>query len=229
MIKIKKSSFSISPFILLVISTFVLNACQSAKELHYFKSEENYYRLKINEWAFITSSRYISGYFDETAVNRYFGEILRPDSIAFISEIPENDSSPQNGEEELSPLEKDPDNTFVMILSTNSSAVADQISTLAKNEEILDMIARMANKEVLDENQQLMAKKKSLEDKTGKIRMASEQFIGTMDSLQVIENPDYLKSNLLSYLSYIATLSGETVIFDDFKGAKIWFQAKYTQ
>ena len=64
----------------LIILIISICSCQSAKELHYFKQGDNYYRIKINECAFLSSSRYQSGYYDEAALDQYFGEIRRPDT-----------------------------------------------------------------------------------------------------------------------------------------------------
>jgi hypothetical protein len=58
--------------------TIVLISCQSAKELHYFKTGGNYYRLMIDEKSFASKARYLSGYFDEKAVDKYFsGSVAR--------------------------------------------------------------------------------------------------------------------------------------------------------
>jgi hypothetical protein len=114
---------------LLMLLILLLNSCQSSRELHYFKSGENYYRLNIKAKSFASKSRYISGYFDDKAVEKYFSELNQPDSANTVkwSSAPNNNSK------------------LVMILSSNSNSISEQIGSFASNEETLELIARMAN------------------------------------------------------------------------------------
>jgi hypothetical protein len=122
--------------IVLLLSTLIMSGCQSAKELHYFKSGENYYRLRINESSFASKARYLSGYFDEKAVEKYFSEMSQPDSGKFVEWV----SSQGRGSQ------------LVMILSTNSTSIAEQIGQLASNEELLENVAMLANKDKITQS-----------------------------------------------------------------------------
>src|SRR5438309_2184294 len=65
----------------------LITSCQAAKEFHYFKEGDNYFRISVKERALLSSSRYESGYYDEDAVDNYFGEIHRPDSTGRVIPI----------------------------------------------------------------------------------------------------------------------------------------------
>lgn len=117
-------------------------SCQSSRELHYFKEGGNYYRLNIKQHAFLSSSRYVSGYFDEEAVNYYFGDVKR--STTKIEHI-----SPSGCKQE--------DSDLVLILSTNSDVVSQEISGLAQNQELFALL----NKLSLSETTQKIADTKS--------------------------------------------------------------------
>ncbi len=106
-----------------------LFSCQSSRELHFFKEGDNYYRLRIKQHAFLSSSRYISGYFDEQAVNNYFGDVQRGNSkIEHIS------SSGCKQEE----------SDLVLILSTNSDVVSQEISGLAQSQELFALLNKVS-------------------------------------------------------------------------------------
>lgn len=69
---------------------WVIAGCASSfAEKHFFKSVDqqgytiNYYRLKVNGSTFLSSSRYLSGYFDERAVDAYFNQITQPKEATF--------------------------------------------------------------------------------------------------------------------------------------------------
>lgn len=195
-------------------------SCQSARELHYFKEGDNYYRLRIKEKAFLSSSRYISGYFDENAVNRYFGEIKRPDSLQFINQKKATDGK-------ASPYQDD--SKLVLILSTNSEVVAKQIGNLAKNEEILEILARLANKDKISENKSLMATADSRQRMNANIIQLSDQFIGGLDSAQISGDTLYLQQSMIAYINYLAALTGENIQFKNIEQAQIWYRTRYSK
>ncbi len=114
---------------LLMLLTVV--SCQTARELHYFREGDNYYRLRVKEKSIASKSRYLCGYFDEHAVDKYFSEPGQPDSARVVEWL---NNPGQN-------------NPLVMILSTNSNAVSEQIGSFANNEELLEIVAQLSNKD----------------------------------------------------------------------------------
>src|SRR4051794_298126 len=72
---------------LIMLTAISLAGCASVfDEKHFFKSKAvdaqgqpvNYYRVEVKGTTMLSSSRYISGYFDESAVDRYFNECSQP-------------------------------------------------------------------------------------------------------------------------------------------------------
>lgn len=209
-------------FVLLFGLILLLTSCQSAKELHYFKEGNNYYRLRIKEKAWLSSSRYLSGYFEEASVDRYFGELRRPDSTKLVTVI-----EPSDGEN-TNPRDKN-NSKLVLILSTNSEAIAEQISALSKNEETLELIARLANKDIIEkksQNEQLHA---TLSHELSKELDLTELFIGSIDDNRVDTEQEYLKTVILDYLNFLATSRGLTKSFTTIDEAEIWFQSTFME
>lgn len=191
-------------------------SCQSARELHYFKQGDNYYRLNIKEDAFLSSSRYTAGYFDDNAVDRYFGEIARPDSAKLSQNPPKLEKATKTGLESLA------NKKLVLLLSTNAQAVTDQISAFAENEETLGMIARLANKDLIDLNLDLKSQavfQKSILDgitKSGEVYLDS--------TVLTAENAT---SNLLAFINTVAIARGRKTAFQNIEDAKKWFDEEF--
>src|SRR5690348_14797035 len=88
-----------SPLMLLVITFVSCGGCASGfEETHYFRSKTrdargipvNYFRLQVTGGTMLSSSRYVSGYFDEAALDTYFNEFSQPDKGQIVAK----DSSP---------------------------------------------------------------------------------------------------------------------------------------
>jgi hypothetical protein len=126
--------------------------CSSFRETHYFKSVDakgdsvNYYRLKVTGGTFLSSSRYLSGYFDESAVDAYFSEFVQPEKGGFATT-----GSSRNGQEAAvrtlsASLEG---KSLVLLLTTKTDAVAEGIQSIAQNEAIAATLSRIINRERL--------------------------------------------------------------------------------
>ncbi len=191
-------------------------SCQSARELHYFKQGDNYYRLNIKEDAFLSSSRYTAGYFDDNAVDRYFGEIARPDSAKLSESSPKLEKATTTGLESLD------NKKLVLLLSTNAQAVTDQIAAFAENEQTLGMIARLANKDLIDLNLELKNKaifQKSILDgitKSGDVYLDGAVLTAANAT-----------SNLLAFINAVAIARGRKNAFDNIEDAKKWFNEEF--
>lgn len=113
-------------------AAWMLTACVSRfGEKHYFRSEDaqglpvNYYRVTVKGGTFLTNSQYLSGYFDEDAVNTYFGQ---------TSSKPGQSPSKLK----LTPLDGDETRRLVLLLSSDSDAVASDIGQLADNTALMN-------------------------------------------------------------------------------------------
>ena len=145
------------PVMLILLALLTVGCASTFRETHYFKSEvsggtiPNYYRLTVGGYSVFSSSRYISGYFDEETVNTYFNEYTQPAGAAIVrAPMPISVSPsliPSRKKTESNPAVT-PDGTsveavnkglkgqkLIMILSSNSDAVASQIGALAANKQ----------------------------------------------------------------------------------------------
>lgn len=129
-----------------------LGSCSTFSEVHYFKdkvgitdnkskkSVSNYYRVKIKGYSFLSSSRYVSGYFNQDAVNLYFNEISQPVNGKLFNTTSVTN---ENG------------NELVLIFSTNAKAISDQIGNISKNQTILNSMAQLTQKEKIIEAEEI--------------------------------------------------------------------------
>ncbi len=160
--------------------SIVLISCQSAKELHYFKTGGNYYRLMIDEKSFASKARYLSGYFDEKAVDKYFSEMSQPDSGKFVEWV----SSQGRGSQ------------LVMILSTNSTSVAEQIGQLASNEELLENIALLANKDKITQSKTTAYELSEIRKMNEDVLKAGDAYLDTATTTTIRQNVRDFLDNL---------------------------------
>lgn len=125
-----------------LLAVTLLIGCQTGKEMHYFREGDNYYRLRISEHSVSAKARYLAGFFDQHAVDMYFSDLSKTiDSpIVFISPNSPPSYGPSDGHRKL-----------VIILSTNSDAIAEQIGAFASSEETLKLIADLANVDKINE------------------------------------------------------------------------------
>ncbi len=189
----KRKSHSL---IIFLLATILLQSCQTGHELHYFKAGGNYYRIKINEKSFASKARYLSGYYDDKAVDKYFSEMSQPkeseqkaEDVTFIKPVSTTTGSDH--------LVIDSNKQFVMILSTNSDAVSEQIGAFADNEIILESIARLANKDKVDESNNYLADVTKSHDRNKAVIQLGDQFIA---SLADTDDNIKVKNNILIFL-----------------------------
>ncbi len=118
-----------------------LISCSAFRETHYFKDTRepiaNYYKVEVTGHSFLSSSRYVSGYYDRAAIQEYFGEIGQPDKARFVPLSPEGTN---NKNKEL-----------VLLLSSNSDAIANGFSNLVKNKNTINSISLLANKDKIQQ------------------------------------------------------------------------------
>lgn len=138
-----------------------LSSCSTFKETHYFKDTlapvANYYKVQISGYSLLSSSRYISGYYDRMAIQEYFGEIGQPDKARFVP-ISVEGSTDQNKE-------------LVLLLSSNSDAIANSISNLVKNKATLNSVALLSNKDKIANAFTIQSERLAVENKITLFKM----------------------------------------------------------
>jgi hypothetical protein len=143
-----------------VLSPCIIS-CSTFKETHYFKDSlepvANYYRVDVSGYSLFSSSRYVSGYYDRIAIQEYFGEIAQPDK-GRIMPAAANGASDQNKE-------------LVLLLSSNSDAIANGFSNLVKNKNTINSIALLANKQKIETSAAVATERLVLENKINLFKM----------------------------------------------------------
>lgn len=187
------------PKLLAALACVLLAACQTGHEVHYFKSGNNYYRLRIDEKSFASKARYMSGFYDDKAVDRYFGEMSQPvekdtthaSSVRFYTTDPKDHTADQ--------LRIDSNKKLVLILSTNSNAISEQIGAFAENDRILGSIMRLSQREKIQENTAAASAIGEVKKRNQAIAALGDSFITTLrDSASVNEVKTSLKIFLLN-------------------------------
>jgi hypothetical protein len=205
-----------------------LGGCSNFGEKHYFRSVDgegrtvNYYRLWISGHAMLNSSRYISGYFDERVVDEYFGQIIQPENAKFIRPCPEADKGKEVRVESAGGDKSTQGQALLLMLSTNSDEIVNQLSTLAESKETTALIARLANKDTLT------AARKA-EDDLAVQKEKAKALVAQGESLAKLGEDavaaDSAKAALLAWVNSFAVQHGETEMFTDLSKAVAWFQA----
>jgi hypothetical protein len=136
------------------LSTLAISGCgTSFRENHYFSSasddpgrerKTNYFRVTVDGWAAFSAARYVSGYYDERAVDLFFNEVKAIDGTTII---PPLFQTPSAGEQ-IRPLSPDQGKgALVMILSTNADVVADAIGNFAEGQAAAAAISNLVNRD----------------------------------------------------------------------------------
>jgi len=137
-----------------ILMLFCMSGCMSSfSERHFFKSEDaygnpvNYYKLSVSGSNFLSSTRYLSGYFDEKAVDAYFNQFTQPDKGLFNGTIKAEGSNVKPLEDALMGRK------LVLLLSSNSDAIAQQIGQFANNQAVMSDLTRLIYRDHIKEAQ----------------------------------------------------------------------------
>jgi hypothetical protein len=218
-----------------------LVGCSSFSERHYFKSvgpdgeAVNYYRVRVDGHSALSSSRYVSGYFDEAAVDAYFNEINQPAKAALVpakraarpaaggaggAAAAPSPSSEAGAKETVQPIGADTGKSLVLILSSNADAIADQIGAFASNREMTATLGRLLNRDKIEASTKAA-------DSLADTKAQGDTIAGLGDSMVKTladANADQAKTNqtVLSFLNAFAREFGNTTPFADVAAAKKW-------
>lgn len=205
-------SKSILLFLTICSSLILLSSCQIVYEVHYLKIGENYYKLNVRSTAIASKSRYMAGYYDESAVDNYFNEMSQKDSLRLLYK-----KKKVNGKLEEEAFCNDKNTDLVMILSTNSDVVTEQIGNLAQNEQMLEMLARLANKDKIEENKKLNEDITELINENSAIISTGDIYINSL-----LEDDTINMDLLLNYINFVSSLKDYNFYFDSIQEATDW-------
>lgn len=192
-------------------AALLLTACVSRfGEKHYFRSEDesgapiNYYRVTVKGGTFLTNSQYLSGYFDEDAVNTYFGQ---------------TSSKPgqKPGGVKLTPVNGDETRRLVLLLSSDSDTVASDIGQLADNTALMDDLTNL----IVGGNS--ISKKLRVEQaKALALVSKSERLLGNLPEKG---SASAAKKPVLELVNDLAADLGNSQRFASLADAERWFQS----
>lgn len=139
------------------ISVVIVGCGTSFRENHYFSSlsdaqvgdrKTNYFRVTVDGWAAFSAARYVSGYYDERAVDLFFNEVKPiPEGTIIAPLFPLQATEPFTGDQ-IRPFSPDQGKgALVMILSTNADTVAAAIGNFAEGQAAAAAISNLVNQE----------------------------------------------------------------------------------
>jgi hypothetical protein len=210
-------------------------------EVHYFKSVDrnkrpvNYYRVRVNGDTFLSSSRYVSGYYDEATLDAYFNTISQPqggklfpdckhkagtdDSDPNTSASEENNSPAKDDELTTEPLAPDKDGRkLVLLLSSNSDEIARGISALAQSNEVATTLSNLVGSGRLKDAIS-SARAADLSSETGDVlaKKAARELASVADGQQPAA-----KQRMLQLANDVADFIGPHKTFTKFEDAQAW-------
>ena len=201
----------------------MITGCASVNEKHYFKTKngENYFRVKIDANAGFSQAKYISGFYDESAVDIVFNELKTLPVTSRTTEGSAQTNTLLNnlGGQETLPLNPEKSGVFVMILSTNANSVANTIGNYAQNEQLLESIAILSNQDTLRNAEKLKIDHDAL-------KARGPGFVATIKNIlpspdDAMKNPQLFEQKILSVVQALATELGATESIKSFDDAAL--------
>ena len=214
--------------VLSLCSAALVSACSANfQEQHYFKSAsgENYYRLRVKGKVRMSKARYLTGYYDERALDLFFNELKTTgqtsEQESRIQRLFEPNQILPGTDEKLVPLVEG--GAFVLILSSNASSVADAIGQFAENQVVGDSLAQLLNRDLIVDSRE---KKATFElEQTPAAASTSQELSSLLASLcSSATTGDMCGNEALHALNLIAGALRSTQTFTDADQAAIWIR-----
>jgi hypothetical protein len=214
---------------ILITALASLSACTSFSEDHFFQSRAvgtakptNYFRVRVSGSACLSAARFVSGYYDERAVDLFFNEIkLAGGESTNVTKVFEDQQKDPGTDEVIKPLTPSAQNgTLVMLLSTNARAVADAIGQFAENQLVADAITNIANRDIV---RQLREAEASPEFEHAQADAVAKELEALFGLVKADQDAVSVERAYLRILGVIARSRGASVSFDDMAAARAWF------
>lgn len=201
------------------------------KEDHYFQQQNkdgdvtNYYHLQVSGYGALSSARYVSGFYDERAVDLFFNELKVEQTGQNTSmQLLKSDQKSPGSDEIIKPLDPSTHGAFVMILSTNASSVARTIGQFSENQIVADAITNLMNRDAL------LSKAERIRTATNSANSTATELARLMGFVSSASPIDRAASEraLLRVLSTIATDVGSAPYsFATLTEAQAWFAQQF--
>lgn len=140
-----------------VVLAILLTGCAATvRENHFFAAYRNsagagrepvqFYRVSVDGNSYFSSTRYLTGYFDERAVSLFFNEIKGTPIASNTRKLFSDEMVA--AETKLAPLTPTTGNgAFVLIMSSNVDAVANTIGSFAESQVVADALTQVLNRD----------------------------------------------------------------------------------
>lgn len=212
---------------------FGLSACSSTvNERHYFAQYDaetdkpvNFYRMTISGSSEMSRSRYISGYYDERAVDLFFNEIKTlPEAQAAEREnIPALFSNTQTNpgtSDKLVPLNPNSGNgAFVLVMSNNADSVVNAIGSFSESQVVAQTLTALLNK---DQFREQIRDTATAEVERSNASALKANLTSLLAAAKAAGNAD-AERLYLQALNALARDLGHDESFEDFDKARAWF------
>jgi hypothetical protein len=226
-----RKSLVLFPLVLVVATA---GCASSFHETHFFKyaSERggisNYFRLTVSGQTMLCSARYISGYFEEDIVNQYFNEIGQPDKgrLIPVGQSPKTEGTrnteakgegtPTTSAKALQEL-KSP--ALVLLLSSNSDDIANQLGALAQSEEFTASLARLMASSRFEAANEAERRLRNDQARGRLVATLGDQLLMTLPDKPTA---DEVKNRVLEFVNHLGADLGAPVPFNNLKEAADW-------
>jgi hypothetical protein len=135
----------------LLFLTLTTIGCASAfQEQHFFKVVStdhrivNYYRVTVWGGTFLSSSRYIAGYYDQGTLDAYFNTFTQPTTFPTSAAAPAPAQAAASATT-VQPLssETGQGNHLVLLLSSNSDAIAEGLGAISQSGQVASSLGAL--------------------------------------------------------------------------------------
>jgi hypothetical protein len=232
----------------LVLTAIALVGCARFDEKHYFATINpvtqrpvNYFRLTIKGDVSTTNMRYVSGFYDERAVELFLNETkatmidsTKLDGVPVPPVFPGMDCTGKTDDKcaarlSLVPLGSKAENNgaFVMIMSTNADSIASTIGAFAEQQQNVTSAIYLLNSQLFRDVKKLKALE-TIDSDNRKLALAQidAQFV-------VADEAKTPAANEQAYLgilgSLAATIDPAAPGFAKFEDASSWFASRPTR
>ncbi|MEA5260663.1 hypothetical protein VB264_22890 [Arcicella aquatica] len=155
--------------------------------------------------AFLSKTRFYSGFFDEEGLKVYFNEFTQPKNGKFKDSTKIVPLSGNNENEKL-----------VFLLSTNAEDIANQITSLSQTKETINSIISIANKDNFKQIYDLSQQQDYMQFQNKLV--FDDSFIKNIEDKDLSS----VSSELLAFLNALSYDLGNKTKFDTIKKAKEW-------
>jgi hypothetical protein len=184
----------------------------------------NFFRLTVDGSASFTNARYLSGFFDERAVDLFFNEMKAPTNQKLFDESIKPPGHSAN--EAFKPLSPSTEGAFVLILSTNADSIANAIGSFAESQVVADALTRAFNKDKFAARAQSDVEVSTL---TARAQLATERVKLGLDSARAATSDAAARTAYQrSLLALAQALGYRGAEFKDFADARRWFELEAT-